>query len=126
MNKIPKRPVYLNLAEIRLPVTAVVSILHRVAGAGWLLCLPLLVFLLERSLQSEVGYRQVLSWLQPLWIKWLLLLGLWFLAHHFLAGIRFLLVDFDIGMTKTGARLSAWWVHAMALVATVILARAIL
>jgi len=38
------RPRYLNLLEIRMPVPAFVSIVHRVTGAALFLLLPLLVY----------------------------------------------------------------------------------
>ena len=125
MNKIPGRPVYLNLIQIRMPVTAVVSILHRFSGAAWILCLPVLVYLLELSLRNENTFEQVLLWFQPTWIKMLLVILLWLLCHHFFAGVRFLLLDMDIGISKTLARASAWWLQLASLLATVILAGAL-
>jgi succinate dehydrogenase / fumarate reductase cytochrome b subunit len=41
-------------------------------------------------------------------LQFFLLLAVWALVHHFLAGIRYLLLDFDIGVDKTGSNISAW------------------
>ena len=34
----------------------------------------------------------------------------WSIAHHFFAGIRFLLIDAEIGVEKSHARMGAWLV----------------
>lgn len=109
MNKQPP-PVFLNLLQIRLPLPGVVSILHRVSGLLMVLSLPLIVALLERSLMSEQGFMDVQAIMSSLPVK-LVLLGLsWGLIHHSLAGIRFLLLDVDVGVEKAAARGSAWMV----------------
>ena len=51
-----KRPVYLNLVAIRLPLPGFVSILHRISGAFLFLAVVWLLFLLDRSLASESGF----------------------------------------------------------------------
>ena len=38
------------------------------------------------------------------------ILLLWSIAHHFFAGIRFLLIDAEIGVEKSQAKLGAWLV----------------
>jgi succinate dehydrogenase / fumarate reductase cytochrome b subunit len=38
----------------------------------------------------------------------ILLILAWALVHHFLAGIRYLFLDFDIGIDKAGSNKSAW------------------
>ncbi|MDR2030827.1 MAG: succinate dehydrogenase, cytochrome b556 subunit, partial [Azoarcus sp.] len=40
-----QRPKYLNVVRIRLPLPGIVSILHRVSGAGLFLLLPFLLYL---------------------------------------------------------------------------------
>jgi len=103
----PYRPKYLNLAKIRLPVTGVVSILHRISGVLLLMAIPFFIYLLQLSLSSEVGFSLALSILgHPLGFLLTVLLC-WALVHHFFAGIRFLLFDLDIGVNKTSARLAA-------------------
>ncbi len=102
-----KRPVHLNLFKIRLPVAGVMSIIHRLTGAIMFLSIPLLIYLLDRSLISEAGFMQAVAFLHtpP---GMLMLFGLmWSLMHHLLAGIRYLLIDIDLGVDKPTARLSA-------------------
>jgi succinate dehydrogenase / fumarate reductase, cytochrome b subunit len=107
-----KRPVFLDLTRIHLPVTAVLSIGHRITGVLLILLIPLLVFLFDRSLAGEQGYDFVVGLLQGDAFRALLLLGIWLFAHHFLAGIRYLLIDLDIGVDVRSARISAWIVLA--------------
>jgi succinate dehydrogenase / fumarate reductase cytochrome b subunit len=51
-----KRPKNLNLFTIRLPVNAIISILHRMSGMVLFLVLPALLWTLSQSVQSEVSY----------------------------------------------------------------------
>lgn len=114
MDNNKKRPVYLNLFLIRLPAAGVVSILHRVSGVALVLFLPLALLGLQRSLRSAADYQAVVDSLSLAPVRVLLLLLAAAFAQHFLAGIRHLLLDIDIGITRSQARLSAWLVLAAA------------
>lgn len=103
-----KRPVFLNLARIHLPVTAVLSIGHRISGVLMVLMVPLIAYLLDLSLSGEEGFAAVLGLFRHDLFQVLVVLGVWVFTHHFLAGIRFLLIDIDIGVDLRGARASAW------------------
>ena len=105
------RPKYLSLSallfEIRLPVTAWASGLHRISGA--LLVLPFtawLLYLLDTALSSEQGYRHVQEYLAMPLAKLGLVVFIWAFAHHFFAGIRFLLLDLNKGVEIHRARTS--------------------
>jgi succinate dehydrogenase / fumarate reductase cytochrome b subunit len=126
MNSAHHRPVFLNLLRIRQPVTAVLSILHRITGVLMLLLLPVLVYLLALSLSGPEGFARVADILASGPAKFLLIILSWVLGHHLLAGIRFLLLDFDLGISRAVARQSAWLTHAGALVLTLITAGVIL
>ncbi len=105
-----KRPVYLNLLKIRLPLTGVVSFAHRITGVILFLSLPFAVYLLDLSIASPESFQRAQQILdQPVFIFVQILL-LWSIAHHFFAGIRFLLIDAEIGVEKTQAQLGAWLV----------------
>ena len=105
-----KRPVYLNLFKIRLPSTGIVSFAHRVSGFLLFLAIPFSIYLLDLSVASRQGFDDVARLLQHPFVQILLLILLWSLVHHFLAGIRYLFLDFDIGVEKAGSRISAWMV----------------
>ena len=104
------RPVYLNLLKIRLPLTGIVSFAHRITGVILFLSLPFAVYLLDLSIESEQSFakvRQIFD--QPVMLLVQILL-LWSIAHHFFAGLRFLLIDAEIGVEKPQAKLGAWLV----------------
>jgi len=94
-----------------MPVMAVVSILHRASGVLWILALPWLLYTFELSLRDEQGFQQVQSWFKQPMVLLMLIVLLWFLLHHFFAGIRFLLLDIDIAVSRNAARRAAWLVH---------------
>jgi succinate dehydrogenase / fumarate reductase, cytochrome b subunit len=108
------RPKYLSLPallfEIRLPVPGWVSILHRISGA-WLV-LPFaawLLFMLDTSLRSEQDFQYAKDvYLRLPLVKLGLLVFIWSYCHHFCAGIRYLLLDLDIGIDLKTARLTSW------------------
>lgn len=116
-----RRPKYLNLVAIRLPLPGFVSILHRVSGAVLFLTLPFLLYLFSSSLGSPESfdtYKQVVA--NPL-VKLILLGLLWAYLHHFCAGIRYLFLDLNKGVDLVPARRSAWAVLAVSLPLTLIL-----
>ncbi|MDE2090071.1 MAG: succinate dehydrogenase, cytochrome b556 subunit, partial [Gammaproteobacteria bacterium] len=43
----------------------------------------------------------------------------WALVHHLLAGLRFLLIDVDMGVQLRAARISAWLVNLCGLAALI-------
>jgi len=120
------RPKYLSLAailfEIRLPLPGWVSILHRVSGA--LLFFPFtawLLYLLDVSLVSEADFARVRDhYLQLPLVKLGLLLFVWAFAHHFFAGIRYLLLDLDKGIELRPARISSAVVIVLGLAVTLV------
>lgn len=116
-----KRPKFLNLVEIRLPLAGFVSILHRVSGAGLFLLLPFLIYLLELSLGSAADQARFAAIFDRPLVKLLLLGLLWAYVHHFCAGIRFLLLDLHIGIEKEASRRSAVAVLAASLILTAFL-----
>ncbi|MEO8039979.1 MAG: succinate dehydrogenase, cytochrome b556 subunit [Betaproteobacteria bacterium] len=114
------RPKYLNLFEIKLPIPGIVSILHRVSGAGLFLMLPFLLYLLQSSLQSPSSYILFRDLLSSVLVKLLLLGLLWAFLHHFAAGIRYLLLDIHVGTALAPARASSFAVIGASLVLTVL------
>ena len=108
------RPVFLNLFQFRFPIAAIMSVGHRASGILMVLVLPLLIYLLDISLQDEQGFAAAREVLQNGLVKLILFLVLWALMHHLLAGIRYLLIDFDIGVDKESGRKSATAVMVIA------------
>ena len=120
------RPKYLSLPailfQIRLPVPGLVSILHRISGA--LLVLPFAawaLYLLDTSLRSESGFEAIRAYFQLPLVKLGMLVFIWAYCHHFCAGIRYLLLDIDVGIELRPARISSFVVLLASLALTAIL-----
>jgi succinate dehydrogenase / fumarate reductase cytochrome b subunit len=119
------RPVFLDLLKIRLPVAGVMSIGHRVSGILLALSIPMMLALLDTSLSGPDGFVRagelVSGW--PFTVA--LFLVLWALMHHFLAGIRYLLLDVHVGLEKPRFRQTAWVVLVAAPILAVLLTGAL-
>jgi len=120
---IKRRPVYLNLVRIRLPLPGIVSILHRISGAAlFLFAIPLVLFAMQASLESEAGFASLKSMFANPLCKLVLVGLLWAYLHHFFAGIRFLLIDLHIGDDLAPTRQSSVAVLVAGLALTLIIA----
>jgi succinate dehydrogenase / fumarate reductase, cytochrome b subunit len=116
------RPKNLNLFTIRLPINALVSILHRATGCVLFLILPVILLLLQFSLNSAEHYDTVIAILHSPLIK-IMLLGLaWAFFHHFFAGIRHLAMDVHWMTTLMKARYTSKVVLVLGALATLVLA----
>lgn len=111
-----KRPVYLNLLKIKLPVTGILSILHRLTGVLMVISLPFLVYLLDLSLSNSNDFDTAKELFTHPLMKISLSIYLWFLLHHLMAGIRFLLLDLDLGVERQAARHSAFVVNYLGVI----------
>ena len=117
---IKKRPKNLDLTTIRLPLPGKVSILHRVSGAGLFLCLPVIIWLFSASLTSPETFASFKAVFSSLPAKVVIAGLIWAYIHHFCAGIRFLLLDFHVGIEKEAARQSAAVVFAVSIPLTLV------
>ena len=101
-----------------MPPSAIVSILHRVSGAGLFLFLPFLLYLLQESLRSEYSFAHFAGIVDN-WFVMIILLGLsWAYLHHFIAGVRHLFMDNHLALDKDAAQKTARWVLVVSLVLT--------
>lgn len=107
MTTTARRPVHLNLFKIRLPIGGIMSIIHRVTGVFMFLAVPVLIYLLDLSLAGPGGYDAAAEMLHGVIGMLFVFLLMWSLAHHLLAGIRYLLIDVDLGVEKPVARKTA-------------------
>lgn len=127
-NRAQDRPQFRNihvsqiLLKYRLPPPSVVSILHRVSGALLFLALPLLLWLFDLSLISEVSYERFSAIVGHWFVKLVLLVLAWAFLHHLVAGIRYLLLDLHVGLDKEPARKSALAVFAASGLLTLVVA----
>ena len=122
MSTAPKpRPKYYDLSLAHLPPPGLVSILHRVSGLLLFFpLLPALLYLLQATLASEQGYAQWRDFFAHPFVKVLALGAIWLYAHHFWAGIRFLLLDLHWGVDRAPARASAVAVLVLGVLTTLL------
>ena len=110
------RPVNLDIGTIRLPITALVSITHRVTGVILVVSSFLLLWALDMSLAGPQSFAALAGALDNVLVKF----ALWgicvALIYHSLAGVKHLIMDFGIGETMEGGVLLA----RMVIVLTVI------
>jgi succinate dehydrogenase / fumarate reductase cytochrome b subunit len=105
-----------------------VSILHRVSGILMFALLPLIIWLFDMSLSSEISYDTFTSafvagiGFVPGWLVKLVVLALiWAYLHHFIAGVRHLWMDMTHSVSKEQGRSSAVLTLAGSVVLTVLL-----
>ena len=120
MSAAPKtRPKYYDLNLAHLPPPGLVSIIHRASGALLFFpILPIALYLLHVTLASEQGYAQWREFFAQPPAKLVVLGSVWFYAHHFFAGLRYLALDLHIGVGKQPSRSSAIAVLVLGLAAT--------
>ncbi len=124
-DRVKKRSEFRNIhvtqiVRYRLPPAGIVSILHRVSGALLFLLLPLLLWIFELSLLSELSFARLQEVASHGLVRLVLLAVLWGFLHHLVAGIRYLVLDLHIGVDKAAANTSARVVLAVSLALTLV------
>ncbi len=102
----------------RWPLGSVVSILHRASGVVLFLLSPVVLYLLQLSLRSEVSFSYFQGIASHWFVKLVLLALIWGYMQHFCAGVRHLFMDVHMGIEKHSARASAIAVLAVSLALT--------
>ncbi|WP_313077271.1 succinate dehydrogenase, cytochrome b556 subunit [Melaminivora sp.] len=129
-----KRPEFRNIhlfsdiPTYRLPLAALVSILHRVSGLLMFLLLPLIIWLFDKSVSSEISFGTFRAafasglGIVPAWLLKLVVLALiWSYLHHLFAGVRHLWMDVTHHTTKEFGRQTALATLVAAVVLTLAL-----
>ncbi|MCU0957649.1 MAG: succinate dehydrogenase, cytochrome b556 subunit, partial [Hydrogenophaga sp.] len=129
-----KRPEFRNinafkdLTTYRLPPAGWVSILHRVSGALMFLLLPLIVWLFDTSVSSELSFERFtaafavgLGFVPGWFFKLVVLAVIWAYLHHLIAGLRHLFMDARHAVTKEFGKSSAIATLVLSIGLTVVL-----
>lgn len=104
------RPINVNPTDLMAfawPITALASIVHRIAGVILFVGVGFGLYALELSLSSESGFETLKGMIKSpfgMFVTWGLLSAL---AYHFVAGIKHLLMDWGIGETLEGSKFAA-------------------
>lgn len=84
------------------------------------LLLPFVLYLFEQSITSELSFAKFSALLSGGFVKLVVLALIWGYLHHFCAGIRFLLLDVHVGISKPASAKSAISVLVVSLLLTLI------
>jgi len=104
-----------------MPVSAVVSILHRVSGIILFLSIPYILWLLSQSVTTPEGFKSVNALFNTTCGQLINIVLLWAITHHFYAGLRFLLLDLNIGISREATIKIAWLVNLLVLITLIFL-----
>lgn len=103
-----KRPVNLNLWTIHFPITAIVSIMHRLSGFFLFLLLPFILWIFSYAMESESHFNYwTAHFMHGFWATFLLWLFFVGFTFHLIAGVRHLLMDAEFGDSLRGGRIGA-------------------
>lgn len=102
------RPVYLNLIKIKLPISGIISIFHRLTGLLLFVAIPVSLYLLQLSITDLESFNTVTSLMLHPISRFLILLVIWSFVHHFITGMRFLFIDLEFFLDRNAARSSSW------------------
>ena len=129
-----KRPEFRNINALqdlptyRLPAAGWVSILHRISGLLMFFLLPLVVWLFDASLSSELSYERFtaafdsgIGFVPGVLVKLVVLALIWGYLHHFIAGVRHLYMDMTHSVSKEFGKSSAQVTLVLSLGLTVVL-----
>lgn len=105
------RPVNLTTDQIlavnlKSPV-AIASILHRISGVIVFLLVPVLLFLLDRSLSSPEGFAQVQQFFSNIAVRFVVWVFVAGLIYHFIMGIKHLFADLGYNEELQSGRTAA-------------------
>lgn len=93
-----KRPVNINLLKIKLPLTALLSITHRVSGIIiFFLVLPVSVYALMELSHSQSSYNSITQLFDTnIVFKSFILMLILVFKYHIFTGVRHMLMDFHL------------------------------
>ena len=104
------RPINVNPSDLfafAWPISALASITHRIAGFVLFAGIAFGLYALDISLDSAEGFDALLMKVKSpigMFVTWGLLSAL---AYHFVAGIKHLLLDLEVGDTLEGSKFAA-------------------
>ena len=105
-----ERPVYLDLTKISLPLSAFLSITHRLSGMYvFFISLPLFLILIYKSTTSELNFNILIENMVVLsFFSLFIHTSILILWYHTLTGVRHLIMDlFHVGESLKGAHYSS-------------------
>jgi len=92
------KPVYINLFKIQLPLSALLSISHRVSGILiFFMVLPVSAYILNILVASQASFTSFLdAYKASVFLRTFVLFNILIFVYHVIAGIRHMLMDFHL------------------------------
>ena len=92
------KPVYINLFKIQLPLSAFLSITHRVSGMLiFFMVLPVSAYILNILFESQTSFLLFINtYNSSIFLRTFVLFNVLIFEYHVLAGIRHMLMDFNL------------------------------
>ena len=92
------KPVYINLFRFQLPLSALLSISHRVSGILiFFLVLPVSAYILNLLLASQDSFSSFVDvFNSSVFLRTFVLFNILIFEYHVIAGIRHMLMDFKL------------------------------
>ena len=116
-----KRPVNLDIVgSMHLPVTAWISITHRITGVILFAAVAVLLWALDTSLAGPESFDTLRETLGSPVFKLVMWAVLAVLIYHGIAGVKHLIMDLGIGESMEGGVLGARIVIALSLLCSVV------
>ncbi|MEJ2061880.1 MAG: succinate dehydrogenase, cytochrome b556 subunit [Reinekea sp.] len=115
------RPVNLDLSTIRMPISAIASITHRITGVGLFVAIGFLLWALNLSLESEAGFEQVKGVMTNPLAKFIAWGIASFVFYHLVAGIKHLCMDAGHLETKEGGAAASKFVFGLSALGIILL-----
>ena len=106
------RPVNINLTKIKLPISALTSITHRLTGMYvFFITLPLSIFLFYISTSNAESFLNLISTLvNNSYITTFVAFSYLVFLYHILTGVRHLIMDMHIGESLEASKYSSIFV----------------
>jgi succinate dehydrogenase / fumarate reductase, cytochrome b subunit len=117
---------FTDLPSYRLPAAGIVSILHRISGVLMFVLLPLIMWIFDASISSEISFARLRNAFNNgalgIVLKLVTLALIWAYLHHFIAGVRHVWMDVShAAVSKQFGATSAKFTLVASIVLTVIL-----
>jgi succinate dehydrogenase / fumarate reductase cytochrome b subunit len=92
------KPVYINLFKIQLPLSALISISHRVSGIViFFMVLPVFAYILNILSDNPAAFISFMdAYNTSIFLRTFVLFNILIFEYHVIAGIRHMLMDFHL------------------------------
>ncbi len=110
------RPINLDLATIKFPIMAIVSIMHRLSGIVIFILLPMAIYFCDLSLKSAESFMDLRILLINPYYKFIVWMFVASLAYHMLAGMRHIFMDCGYGDDLKSGRYSAIFLVVLSII----------